>query len=87
MDHSHTSNGKCHLLRLPTELHLKIFDMRFNDLIDAGQWTIPYFAVANSLHDPTRLSRRQRYTGGIVSSKEHKATILLIVCAKNTRQL
>lgn len=62
------------------ELHLKIFDMLFDDVVEGGLWITAYFALTSALHSLTQLSRDRRNSDGGLSINEQGTSAPLHVC-------
>lgn len=80
MNPNFNSSDTCHFLRLPTEIHLVIFDEVFEHLVNSGLWVMPYFALTDTLYDLTRLSRSRRRCSENLRRDEHKMSVPLLVC-------
>jgi hypothetical protein len=57
-----------------------IFDVVFENLVNSGLWVMPYFALTDTLHDLTRLSRTRLRLSGSLRRNGHKMSVPLLVC-------
>jgi hypothetical protein len=80
MSRSSDSNVMYRLLQSPTELHLRLFDRAFDDLIKCGVWIIVYFALAPVLDNLLQLSRDRRISDECLSINMHGVSVPLLVC-------
>jgi hypothetical protein len=61
------------------ELQHKIFNMSFDDVVEAGLWITAYSALTSALHNLTQLSQDRRTSDGGLSINEQGTSVPLHV--------